>query len=114
MPAINNFADIHFIVTNKEIEQEGFPSKVYTIMACAKPLIVVTGVMTPLFNFLSNKDCSELITEDRNEQFVRSIRRLSSDKNLRLQLGNNGFEHIHDSYSKEIVISKYVNLLNSL
>jgi hypothetical protein len=83
-------------------------------MACAKPLIVVTGVKTPLFNFLSNKDCSELITEDRNEQFVKSVRKLTSDKNLRLELGNNGFKHIQDSYSKEIVVSKYVNLLNSL
>jgi len=96
------------------MEQEGFPSKVYTIMACAKPLIVVTGVKTPLFNFLSDKDCSELITEDRNEQFVKSVRKLAYDKNLRLELGKNGFEHIHGSYSKEIAISKYVNLLNSL
>ena len=114
MPAINNFADIHFIVINKEMEQEGFPSKVYTIMACAKPLIVVTGVKTPLFNFLFNQDCSELIIEDRNKQFVKSIRKLASDKNLRMELGRNGFKHIQDSYSKEIVISKYVNLLNSL
>ncbi len=114
MPAINNFADIHFIVINKEMEQEGFPSKVYSIMACAKPLIVVTGDKTPLFNFLCNKDCSELITVDRNEQFVKSVRKLASDKNLRLELGKKGFKHIHDSYSKEIVISKYVNLLNSI
>ena len=83
-------------------------------MACAKPLIAVTGVKTPLFNFLSKMDCSELITDNRNEEFVRSIRKLASDKNLRLQLGNNGFKHIHKSYSKEIVISKYVNLLNAL
>ena len=114
MPAINNYADIHFIVINREMEHEGFPSKVYTIMACAKPLIVVTGDKTPLFNFLSTKNCSELITEDRNEQFVKAVIKLASDKNLRLQLGINGFKHIHDSYSKEIVISKYVNLLNSL
>jgi hypothetical protein len=31
--AINAFADIHFISISKEMEQEGFPSKVYTIMA---------------------------------------------------------------------------------
>lgn len=114
MPAINNLADIHFIVINKEMEQEGFPSKVYTIMACSKPLIVVSGEKTPLFNFLSKKDCAELITENRNQEFVKSIRKLAKDKNLRLQMGNNGYKHIQESYSKEIVISKYVNLLNSL
>lgn len=114
MPAINNFADIHFIVINKEMEQEGFPSKVYTIMACSKPLIVVTGAKTPLFNFLYKKNCAELIIEDRDQEFVKSIRKLARNKNLREQLGNNGFKHIRESYSKDIVISKYVNLLNSL
>ena len=114
IPAINNLADVHFIAINKGMEHEGFPSKVYTIMACAKPLIVITGAKTPLFNFLSNKGCSELITEDRNKQFVKAVRKLASDKNLRLELGKNGFKHIHDSFSKGIVISKYVNLLNSL
>ena len=52
---INNYADIHFIAINQQMEQEGFPSKVYTIMACAKPIIVVTGQDTPLYNFLKDK-----------------------------------------------------------
>jgi glycosyltransferase involved in cell wall biosynthesis len=114
MPAINNLADIHFIVINKQIEQEGFPSKVYTIMACAKPMIVVTSVKTPLFNFLSERGCAELITENRSQGFVNSIIKLANDKSLRLNMGNNGYKHIQASYSKEIVISKYVNLLNSI
>lgn len=114
MPAVNNLADIHFIVINKQMEQEGFPSKVYTIMACAKPMIVVTGVRTPLFNFLSERGCAELITGNRSQGFVNSIRKLANDKSLRLNMGNNGYEHIQASYSKEIVISKYVNLLNSI
>ena len=33
MPAINLFADIHFIAMNKKVEKYGFPSKVYSIMA---------------------------------------------------------------------------------
>ena len=60
MPAINAFADIHFISISKEMEQEGFPSKVYSIMACAKPMIILTGENTPLFNFLSDKNCGPL------------------------------------------------------
>ena len=57
MPFVNAFADVHFIAMNTTISSEGFPSKVYTIMACAKPVIVLTEKNTPIFNFLSNKDC---------------------------------------------------------
>jgi len=114
IPVINNYADIHFIAINQQMEREGFPSKVYTIMACAKPIIVVTGEDTPLHNFLKDKNCAELITNNRKVNFTDAIRKLAFDKELRVRLGNNGYEEIIKNYSKKVVVSKYANLLKSL
>ena len=114
LPKINNFVDIHFIAINPTMEQEGFPSKVYTIMACAKPIVVVTGEKTPLYNFLKDKNCSELVTNNRNVNFTEAIRRLASDKEQRVRLGNNGYDVIIKDYSKKVVVTKYINLLKSL
>ncbi len=114
IPIINNYAHIHFIAINKQMEQEGFPSKVYTIMACKKPLIVITGEKTPLFNFLKDKNCAELITTNRNINFTNAIKKLANDEKLRQELGLNGYKEIINNYSKEVVVSNYVNLLNSL
>ncbi len=114
LPVINNYADIHFISINKAMEQEGFPSKVYTIMACAKPLVVITGEKTPLYNFLINKNCAEIISDDRNKNFTNSIRKLANSKELREQLGVNGYNEIIENYTKKVVVSRYASLLNSL
>ena len=114
MPNINNYADIHFIAINKQMEQEGFPSKAYTIMACAKPLIVISGEKTPLYNFLEGKNCAELITNDRNVNFTNAIRKLANHEELREELGINSYNEIIDNYSKKVVVSKYANLLKSL
>ena len=114
MPIINNYADVHFIAINQKMEQEGFPSKVYTIMACAKPLVVVTGKNTPLFVFLKGKNCAELVTIDRNINFTEAVMKLAYDKELREELGINGYNEIINNYSKNAVISNYANLLNSL
>ena len=114
IPIINNYADIHFIAINQQMEQEGFPSKVYTIMACAKPLVVVTGEKTPMFNFLKDKNCSVLVSNDRNINFTNAIRKLANDNKLREELGVNGYNEIINNYSKNLVVSKYVKLLNSL
>jgi colanic acid biosynthesis glycosyl transferase WcaI len=114
IPIINNHVDIHFISINKQMEQEGFPSKVYTIMACAKPLIVITGQKTPLYNFLEGKNCSELVTSDRNVNFTNAIRKLASDEKLRKFLGVNGYNEIINNYTKKFIVSNYANLLNSL
>ena len=114
IPIINNCTDIHFIAINQQMEQEGFPSKVYTIMACAKPLVVVTGEKTPLFNFLKGKNCAEIVTSDRNVNFTNSIRKLINNNELRKEMGINGYNEIIKNYSKKVVVLKYANLLNSL
>lgn len=114
MPFVNAFADIHFISVSKEIEEFGFPSKVYTIMACSKPLIVVTGQNTPLHNFLYGLNCSILITENRNENFVNAVIELANNENKRNLLGQNGFNEILNSYTKERIVEKYVNIFDRL
>ncbi len=114
IPIINNYVDIHFIAINQQMEQEGFPSKVYTIMACAKPLVVVTGEKTPLFNFLNGKNCAEIVTSDRNLNFTNAIRKLAKNKELRDEMGINGYNEIIKNYSKKVVVSQYAKLLNSL
>ena len=114
MPIINSFADIHFISISKEMEQEGFPSKVYTIMACSKPMIVITGEKTPLYNFLKLLNCSILISNNRNEEFTKSVFELSVDKNKQFELGRNGLKVIRNSYTKEKIISKFIDIFEKL
>jgi colanic acid biosynthesis glycosyl transferase WcaI len=114
MPYINSFADLHFISISKEMEQEGFPSKVYTIMACEKPMIVITGQNTPLYNFLEPLNCSILISNNRDEEFVRAIKELANNENKKVELGQKGFKIIDQYYTKEKVVGQYLNLLETL
>jgi len=114
MPLINSFADIHFISISKEMEQEGFPSKVYTIMACSKPMIVVTGENTPLYNFLKPLNCSILISNNRNEEFVHSMTELANNESKKQELAQNGYDIIQEYYTKEKVVTQYLNLFENL
>jgi len=114
MPLINSFADIHFISISKEMEQEGFPSKVYTIMACSKPMIVITGENTPLYNFLKPLNCSILISNNRNEEFVHSMTELANNESKKQELAQNGYDIIQQYYTKEKVVAQYLNLFENL
>jgi glycosyltransferase involved in cell wall biosynthesis len=114
MPLINSFADIHFISISKEMEQEGFPSKVYTIMACSKPMIVITGDNTPLYNFLKPLNCSILISNNRNEEFAHSMTELANNESKKQELAQNGYDIIQQYYTKEKVVAQYLNLFENL
>lgn len=118
MPAIVSYADIHFIFMNSRMEEQGFPSKVYTIMACGKPLLVISGERTPLYHFLEDKECTFLIGGttglERNERLVAILKSQLTDRDRLKQMGLKGYEVIQRSYSKEVVVKQYVSLVQEI
>ena len=111
MPALNLFADIHFIGLTKEVEFEGFPSKVYSILASAKPILAVASIGTPLYNFLKDKDCSFIISERASTKLVDLIISLINDKSKLDIMGRNGYNHIIANFSKDKIINAYLGLI---
>ena len=116
MPSILAYSDIQFIFMNPEMEMQGFPSKVYTIMACGRPLLVCSGKDTPIINFLQEHGCAKLITEKSLEKKVGEMADWlnSVSKSELALLGRNGVEVIKRLYSKDVVTQKYVDLVETL
>ena len=116
MPSILAYSDIQFIFMNPEMEMQGFPSKVYTIMACGRPLLVCSGKDTPIINFLQEHGCAKLITEKSLEEKVGEMADWldSVSKSELALLGRNGVEVIKRLYSKDVVTQKYVDLVEAL
>ena len=116
MPAILSYSDASFIFMAPEMDGDGFPSKVYTIMACERPLLVLSGENTPIVNFLKDKGCAKLVTEKDFEkkvnemaEWLRSITR----EELK-EMGSRGLAEIQANYTKEKVTDMYVELVDSL
>lgn len=116
MPAILAYSDVQFIFMNPKMEGQGFPSKVYTIMACGRPLLVCSGNNTPIVNFLQPLGCAKLVTEhdmekktDEMAQWLAGIIREEL-----CQMGGRGEKIIQENYTKEIVTKLYVDLIDSL
>ena len=114
MPAINIFADIHFIAMNRSVEKYGFPSKVYSIMASSKPMLVVSSEQTPIVSFLKKVNAALLVTDHSLNSFKRELLKLHRSKELRNELGNNGRIEIEKKYAKQVVIEKYIRLFENL
>jgi glycosyltransferase involved in cell wall biosynthesis len=116
MPAILSYSDASFIFMAPEMDGDGFPSKVYTIMACERPLLVLSGENTPIVNFLEGKGCAKLITEkDFDKKVNEMVEWLTTvTKENLVGMGKNGLVEIKASYTKEKVTDLYVDLVDSL
>ena len=116
MPAILSYSDASFIFMAPESDTDGFPSKVYTIMACERPLLVLSGENTPIVNFLKDKGCAKLITEQdfemKVDEMVTWLRSVSRGE-LK-EMGRKGLAEIEAKYTKEKVTDMYVELVDTL
>lgn len=116
MPQIIAFSDIQFIFMDSKVAAQGFPSKVYTIMACGKPLLVCSPKNTPIYNFLQTLNCAKLIPELRPAEKAEKINQwlLSIDKSKLKEMGRRGLLAIEERYSKDAVTKQYNSLVTSL
>lgn len=116
MPAILSYSDASFIFMAPGNDGDGFPSKVYTIMACERPLLVSSGENTPIVNFLKDKGCAKLITEKdfdkKVNEMVEWLRTVTKEELS--QMGKKGLAEIQAKYTKEKVTDMYVDLVDSL
>ena len=120
MPELLAASDANFIFMLPSMDRQGFPSKVYTIMACARPLIVSSGEDTPIVNFLDGMPCAKLFCgDDRAEAMAAYLHNLleggvAKAREELLRMGESGRKLIEEQYSREKVTSRYVELLESL
>ena len=116
MPAILAYSDLQYIFMTPEQEGMGFPSKVYTIMACGRPLLVCSGGNTPIVKFLKPIGCAKLVTshdlEYKTDEMAKWLSSITREE-LR-DMGSKGESVIQQTYTKEIVTQKYVDLIDSL
>lgn len=85
-------------------------------MACGKPLLVCSPADTPIVNFLENLDCAKIITAhnptDKAAEVVQWIESVTPE--TLKQMGENGLDIIHKSFSKGTVTKRYAELLENL
>ncbi len=116
MPAILSYSDASFIFMAPEMDGDGFPSKVYTIMACERPLLVMSSEGTPIINFLKKKNCAKLVTEqDFDKKVSEAVEWLKTiTKQELMAMGKCGLSDIQANYSKEKVTDEYIELIRNV
>jgi colanic acid biosynthesis glycosyl transferase WcaI len=118
LPLLNSSADAHFIFMDPKLDDQGFPSKVYSVMACSRPLIVTSKIGSSLNNFLKDKNCSWIVSdeilEDKVDNLIIGVKQLMTNLHYCQELGENGRKVIEREYAKEIVVDQYFKLIKDL
>jgi colanic acid biosynthesis glycosyl transferase WcaI len=114
MPLINSCCDVSIIPMNLAGSKDGVPSKIYSIMACAKPAIALVDEDSELRWIIEQSGCGKAVPIDDQEGFANAILEAYKHRETLTDEGKKGREYVEKNYSKEAIAKKYDALIMEL
>ena len=93
---------------------EAIPSKVYRIMACARPILAVTDRNSDLARLVSESSCGALVYPGSSESLTEMINRAFENQPAWQKMGQSGRDYVVLHYARENVTRQYNNLITKL
>jgi colanic acid biosynthesis glycosyl transferase WcaI len=111
VPDIYATGDVCLVPLKRGTAQGTFPSKVYTIMAAARPVIASADADSELAYLVERADCGWITPPDDATALADAIRISHRERNAREQKRQSGYEYVHRYHSREAVARQYDRLL---
>lgn len=112
-PLINAFSDMCLVMLASHIKSYSFPSKIYTLMAMAKPIILVSSNECDAAQFIKETKSGWAVESEQYGDFTSLVRELYFNRAILDQFGNNSLKNVID-YTKVSVGRQYHELISEL
>lgn len=114
MPEVNASSEIGLIPMKSAGNIDGCPSKVFSILACAKPVLATAEPRSEIAWMLERGRCGRIATPGSGEALTQAVLRALEQQDLLKQEGENGRRFVEMYYSKEVITARYDKLIRSL
>jgi colanic acid biosynthesis glycosyl transferase WcaI len=114
MPEINASCDVATIAMAPGAGWDGFPSKIYTTMACGKPSIVSTEADSELSWIVGEAMCGTVVSVGDKAAYADAVWAAFQERGKLAAEGMRGRAFVKERYSKKAVGEQYDSLIRSL
>ncbi len=111
---INSSSDLCLVLLSSNITKGSFPSKLYTIMACARPVLYYGPCDTDIGRLIREKGIGWTVETGDVDGFEKAIREAYEKPELLKEMGRRALEEVKDRYSAEAVAKQYDKLIRRL
>lgn len=114
MSQINASCDVGLIPMTRTGAQDGFPSKVYTIMACGRPVLVTADADSEMAGIIQRSGGGRVVSPDDPDAFTAAVKRAYLERDQLPEEGKRARKFVEADYSKEAIARKYDALIREL
>ena len=114
MPEINSSCDIGIIPLTRAGAQDGFPSKIYSLLASAKPVIVSADEGSGMAQMVEQIGCGRVVPPEDRKSYTEAILKAFHERDRLPVEGERGRRFVEKDYSKDGIALKYDALIRTL
>jgi colanic acid biosynthesis glycosyl transferase WcaI len=114
MPQINASCDIATIPMTRTGAQDGFPSKIYSNLASARPVIVSADQNAEMAALVRRVGCGRVVPPEERQAYADAVLSAFRERELLPAEGKRGRKFVEKDYSKEAIAQKYDALIRQL
>ena len=111
---INVVSDACLVMLAKHVIETSFPSKIYTIMAMGKPILITCGARSAAGQFVEENSIGWSVRTDSADEFTQVMGKLVTKPDSLEEYGENAYNLIKSEYSQDVVVGRYIKLFNKL
>ena len=111
IPRIYAASDVCLIPQAVETGFDAVPSKVYRIMACARPVLATTDPESDLAHLIKDAGCGKTVPPERASDLADVIYKAYRDQTRWKEMGQAGRAHVVEHYSRLAVTRRYHDLI---
>lgn len=106
--------DIHVVPLRTGLGAVSVPSKTYSILAAARPVIAAIDPGTEVTRILTASGAGISVTPDNEAEFISALSQLITDSTVAGSMGQKGRQWVQSHVSPAAVANSYLSLIDSL
>lgn len=109
-----NIGDLHLIVFDSEYREVLLPSKYYGILACGKPMILISEANNDIARDLKDYGLGHQINKGESDTFTNLLLSLKQNPEKLKAMSEQAQSVYETHYKKEIILERYLEMVESL
>jgi colanic acid biosynthesis glycosyl transferase WcaI len=107
-------ADLSLVTLNANAAFSSLPSKVFNVMASARPILAITPPGSEIMQIVEEADCGWNVPPASPENLAVTIFQLTDCESGLIQMGRNGRAYLEQNYSRNQCVDAYEKMLVAL
>jgi colanic acid biosynthesis glycosyl transferase WcaI len=114
MAQIYAASDLCLVSQTAGTGSDAVPSKVYRIMAAARPVLACTDLKSDLADLITGADCGVVVQPGSAQSLAEAIQSAYQNRDIGEQMGQAGRNHVVKHYARSVIINRYNELIQTL